>query len=159
NPELTFNTEFQTGGPSTSADIDISTDGGATWQNAWHRIRYINGPAVVTVPLPMAAHQSAVQVRFHYTTTYDGWWELDNVVFGSRTCDPVPGGIVAGTVTDANTNGGVDGVTVTSADKPAEQATTAALRDDPGLSDGFYWMFSSLAGTHDFTAVKRNYVT
>ncbi len=49
-----------------------------------------------------------MQVRFHYTGTWAWWWEVDNVFLGSRTCDPVPGGLVAGTVTDANTNNGVD---------------------------------------------------
>src|SRR5262249_43402337 len=125
NPELTFDTEFFLF--LNTADGDVTTDGRATWQNVWGG--HSNEPlqAVVHLPLPMAAYQSAVQVRFHSTGSWGPrWWQVDDVFLGNRTCDPIPGGLVAGTVTDANTNGGVDGVTVTSADKPAEQATTAA---------------------------------
>src|SRR5262249_38629695 len=49
--------------------------------------------------------------------------------------------------------------TVASVEKPAEQATSSATPNDPNMSDGFYWMFSSLTGTHDFAAARRNYAT
>jgi N-acetylneuraminic acid mutarotase len=158
NPELTFNTEFSLF--LNKADVDVSTDGGTTWQNVWSGHSTEPLQEVVRLPLPMAAHQSAVQVRFHFTGPWGNtWWQVDNAFLGNRTCDPAPGGLVAGTVTDANTSKLVDGVTVTSADNPADNGTTSPLPDDPNLSDGFYWMFSSLTGTHNFTAAKRNYVT
>ncbi|MGI5508091.1 carboxypeptidase regulatory-like domain-containing protein [Streptomyces sp. CA-106131] len=159
HPDLTFNTEYDPW--KSNADVDVTTDGGATWTNVWHRGYQpaVYGPDVEDVPLPMAAHQSAVQVRFHFTSVLQGIWQVDNVFLGNRTCDLVPGGLVAGTVTDANTGQPVVGAAVTSVDQPAEHVTTTADSDDPNLSGGFYSMFSPLTGTHDFTAAKRNYAT
>ena len=59
-----------------------------------------------TCPCRSAAGKSGVQVRFHFTASFGWWWELDNVFVGNRTCDPVPGGLVVGAVTDANTGNG-----------------------------------------------------
>jgi N-acetylneuraminic acid mutarotase len=157
NPDLGFDTDYHA--LDSTADVDVSVDGGATWTNVWDQAADFRGPAHVDLPLPMAANKSAVQVRFHYTGTWAWWWEVDNVFLGSRTCNPIPGGLVAGTVTDANTKTGIVGATVTSVDKPAESATTAATPADPNLADGFYWMFSSLTGKHSFTAAKKNYVS
>ncbi|MDT0467208.1 carboxypeptidase regulatory-like domain-containing protein [Streptomyces gibsoniae] len=159
HPDLTFSTDLSAqSGPI--ADVEVTTDGGTTWKPAWSRANDLRGPAHVDVPLPMAAHQSAVQVRFHFSSRLlNAWWQVDDVHLGDRSCDPVPGGLVAGTVTDANTGQPVLGATVTSADKPAEHTMTAATPDDPNLSDGFYWMFSSLTGTHDFTAERRHYTS
>ncbi|MET8124335.1 carboxypeptidase regulatory-like domain-containing protein [Streptomyces sp. NPDC005065] len=159
NPVLSFDTDLAAPVSVSDANVDVTTDGGATWKSAWHRANDLRGPAHVDVPLPMAAHQSAVQVRFHLTNGYQAWWQVDDVFLGNHTCDPIPGGLVAGTVTDANTDKPVVGATVASAEKPAEHATTAATPDDPNVSDGYYWMFSSLTGTHDFTAARRNYAT
>jgi N-acetylneuraminic acid mutarotase len=158
HPVMTFSTELQPWG--SDADVDVTTDGGATWQNAWHTGAWSTfGAKRVDVPLPTVAHKSAVQLRFRLSGSFPGWWQVDDVFLGNRTCDPVSGGLMAGTVTDANTGKPAVGSTVASVEKPTEQATTAATPDDPNLPDGFYWMFSSLTGTHDFTAAKRNYAT
>jgi N-acetylneuraminic acid mutarotase len=160
NPVVSFDTGLwmNSYAPST-ADVDVTTDGGATWKNVWERTADLPGPAHVDVPMPMVAHQSAVQVRFHFTYGFLAAWQVDDVFLGNRTCDPAPGGLVAGTVTDANTGKGVVGASVTSVDNPAEHVATTASQGDPNVPDGFYWMFSSLTGAHDFTAARRNYVT
>ena len=141
----------------STADVDVSVDGGATWTNVWDQTARLPRPGARRRPAAAwRPNKSAVQVRFHYTGTWAWWWEVDNVFLGSRTCDPVPGGLVAGTVTDANTDAGVVGATVTSVDDAGRvTATTAATPDDPNLGDGFYWMFSSLTGKHPFTAAKK----
>jgi N-acetylneuraminic acid mutarotase len=46
---------------------------------------------------------------------------------------------------------------VTSVDKPDEKTTTAPTPDDGTLGDGFYWMYSSLTGSHPFTGAKASY--
>ncbi|MGH9119075.1 MAG: carboxypeptidase-like regulatory domain-containing protein, partial [Acidimicrobiales bacterium] len=74
-------------------------------------------------------------------------------------CEPVEGGLVAGIVRDGNTNQGVVGATVASDDDPAVSTTTLATPDDPGLADGFYWMFSALTGRRPFTASADNHVS
>ncbi|MFI6262620.1 S8 family serine peptidase [Micromonospora sp. NPDC051006] len=159
-PVVRFNQDFNWLGDDR-ADVDLSLDGGATWTNVLRQAADARGPRVTEIPIPQAAGQAQVQVRFHYyDASYEWWWEVDNVLIGSQvTCVPVDGGLVLGHVRDKNVNGYVNGATVTSNDRPAEKATTKATPDDPGLADGFYWLFSSLTGTHKFTAAAGNYVS
>ncbi|MBB4944381.1 subtilisin family serine protease [Streptosporangium album] len=74
---------------------------------------------------------------------------------GGGTCRPVAGGLVYGTVTDANTRKPVDTATVTSDGGPAND--TAATPDDPALPDGFYWVFSPMSEKRVLTAAQRGY--
>jgi subtilisin family serine protease len=159
-PVIRFNQDFRWLG-SDRGDVDISLDGGATWTNLLRQAANVRGPRVTEIPIPQAAGQAQVQVRFHYyDASFEWWWELDNVLIGSQvTCVPAGGGLVVGHVRDANDNGYVNGATVTSDDKPSETAVTAATPDDTGLADGFFWLFSSLTGTHPFTAKSGNYVS
>ena len=90
-----------------------------------------------------------MRVRFRYDTHgYEGLyglysaWELDNVFLGNRTCQLIPGGLVEGTVTDANTGRALNDATVTSVSDPAETATTG-----PVPHPGSYELFASPAGT------------
>jgi N-acetylneuraminic acid mutarotase len=111
----------------------------------------------VDLPIPEAAGQSAVQVRFHFSATFGWWWILDNVFIGNRSCDPQGGGLVAGIVKDNNTNAPVNGAKVTSDDNPEDFGISAATPDDPALTDGFYWLYSSLTGSHPFTVTDGKY--
>ncbi len=156
SPDVSFDSDYRH--LSSTADVDVSIDGGSTWTNVWERAAGdARGPAHYDIPLPGAANQPSVQVRFHYTGTWAWWWEVDNVFLGGRTCVPVAGGLVAGNVTDASTGDGINGATVTSDDHPADNATTVATPDDPALGDGFFWMFSSLTSRHRLTAASSLY--
>jgi hypothetical protein len=156
SPVLTADTHYTAYSNSTAA-VDLTTDGGTTWTNLWTKTTAsVLGPAKIDVPLTAAAGKSAVQLRFHYVGTYAYYWELDDVFVGDRSCVPVHGGLVVGHVADGNTHTGVTGATVTSTDKPAENATTAT---DAGQGDGYFWMFSTLTGTHGFTAAKGGYTS
>ena len=155
SPALTFDTAFQDnnpGGPGTYADVDLSTDGGQTWASVWQNTSGITGPDTVSIPIPQAAAQSQVRVRFHYVTDRQGFWEVDDVQIGP--CGKIRGGLVAGMVTDANTGDGLNGAAVASASRPAETATTAAA---PGVGDGFYELFAAGTGTQPFTATDNRY--
>jgi len=157
-PDLGFDTDYRD--LDSVAQVDLSTDGGATWATVWDKSGTdYRGPVHVDVPIPAAAGKSAVQARFHYTGTWAWWWEVDNFFLGTRTCDPVSGGLVEGVVNDANTHAGIVGATVTSVSKPGESATTAATPNDPNLGNGFYWMFSSLSGNNPFIAEKKHYTS
>jgi N-acetylneuraminic acid mutarotase len=160
-PVVRFRTDYR-GAGTQAADVDVSVDGGQTWSNAWHRdLDSVQGPALETAPIPEAAGQSAVQVRFHFTTeVFSGahqGWQVDDVTVQNRTCRATPGGLLVGTVDDANTGAGVNNVTVASADEPAVKATTNATPDDANLGDGYYSLFSS-AGSHQFSAAKAPYL-
>lgn len=140
-----------------TADLDVSVDGGDTWTT----VKTYTGENVAvrdTVPLPMAAGQSQVQVRWHfYDANWTLWWQVDDVLLGSMSCDPVgEGGYVFGTVTSGVDDGPISGAKVT--DLVTDEAgITKDTPTDEGQDDGFYWLFSSLAGTHPFEATARNY--
>lgn len=157
SPTLGFDTDYKAFSNSI-ADVDVSADGGATWTTAWHQTTAsVTGPIHIDVPLTAYAGKSDVRLRFHYTGTWAYWWQLDNVFVGQRSYDPVPGGLIVGNVTDANTKTGVNGASVTSTDNPADHTTTSATPDDPNLADGFYWTFSHLTGKHPVTAAASHY--
>jgi subtilisin family serine protease len=161
DPVIRFNQDFNWWvlGLDEQANVDLSIDGGATWTTVLNQQDAdVPGPRLESVPIPQAANEPDVQVRFHYgPADFEFWWQVDNVAVGA--CEPIDGGLVAGIVRDDNTNAGIVGATVTSEDDPDTSATTAATPDDPGLADGFYWLFSSLTGRHDFTASAENYVS
>ncbi|WP_116948752.1 S8 family serine peptidase [Jiangella endophytica] len=130
------------------ADVDLSLDGGATWQTVLSQTRVDERRgADKTIPIPQAAGQSAVQVRFHYhNARYSSYsWQLDDVYVGSRECAPVEGGLIIGDVTDANTGAPITGARVADAAAPLDPVLSAATADDPALPDGFYALFA--AGT------------
>jgi N-acetylneuraminic acid mutarotase len=157
NPILGFDTDFYA--LNSPAEVDLSLDGGTTWTSVWQHTDSQRGPAHVVVPLPQAAGQTTAQVRFHYTGTFAWWWEVDNVLLGSATCDPVPGGLLYGQVTDGNTGAGLVGAKVTVPDAPTATAVSAATPDDPNLDDGFYWLFSPVTGSHQVGVSKTGYTS
>jgi N-acetylneuraminic acid mutarotase len=150
--------------PGQTANVDLSLDGGTTWSTVWSVPSSFNTNHM-DVPIPQAAGDSDVMVRFHWTynpptpTANGRWWSIDNVLIGEHTCAPVPGGLVAGVVTDANTGDPVNGVTVTSDSDSSDSGVTAATPDDPGLPDGYYWMFSSHTGQTGFTLTGGKYAS
>ncbi len=156
-PVVGFKQDFNNLGGEI-ADVDVSIDGGETWQNVLRQNTDVRGPREDVIQLPMAAGQPDVQLRWHmYEADYDWWWEVDDVFVGNRTCDPVRGGLVVGNVYGPRGRAGVNGATVTSLDRPEESAVTEATPDDTALDDGFYWMFSSLTGRHPFEASANQY--
>ncbi|MCL7460215.1 S8 family serine peptidase [Micromonospora sp. MSM11] len=159
-PVIRFNQDYNWLG-SDRADVDLSLDGGTTWTNVLRQAADVRGPKVTEFAVPQAAGQAQARVRFrYYDASYEWWWSVDNVLIGSQlTCEPIDGGLVLGHVRDRNDNGYVNGATVTSDDRPTEKATTVATPDDPGLADGFYWLFSTLTDTHGFTARAGSYVS
>ncbi|MCW3814039.1 S8 family serine peptidase [Micromonospora sp. DR5-3] len=159
-PVVRFNQDFRWLS-SDRADVDLSLDGGTTWTNVLRQAANFRGPRVTEVPIPQAAGQNQVRVRFHYyDASWEWWWLVDNVLIGSQvSCQPIDGGLVLGHVQDKNDDSYLNGATVTSDDRTAEKATTAATPDDTDLPDGFFWMFSSLTGSHKFTAKAGSYVS
>jgi subtilisin family serine protease len=157
-PVIRFNQDLNWLG-GEKADVDLSIDGGTTWSNVLTQAADVRG--VKEIAIPQAAGKSAVQVRFHYyNASYEWWWQVDNVLVGSQiTCEPTGGGLVVGHVKDANTNGFVNGAVVTRDGNAAETGTTVATPEDTGLSDGFYWLYSSQSGAQGFTAKAGNYVS
>lgn len=155
-PALDFNIDYKGTGNATG-EIDLSLDGGDSWQNVWQHGSGGTRRQPVHIDLPQAAGAAQARIRFHYTTFNTGWWQLDDVVLGEEYCAPVRGGIVAGQVVDANTDAHLAGAKIVNDDVPAQTVSSAATPNDPGLADGFYWMFTPSSGGHPFTASRPGY--
>ncbi|WP_200823468.1 carboxypeptidase regulatory-like domain-containing protein [Actinacidiphila yanglinensis] len=159
-PEL----DFETALPSdyrlsdATADVDVSTDGGSTWTTVWHHEDILPGPSHQSVPLDSYAGDKSVQVRFHFTGSLTGIWEIDDVAIGTRALTALHGGLLTGRVTDANTGAGVTGAVLTvpaGADPtaaPAATARTIASPGDPAVGDGVYWLYTDRTGKPPVTA-------
>ncbi len=128
------------------AEVDLSLDGGATWETVLRQtgVDERDG-AEKTLPIPQAAGQPDVQVRFHYhNARFSSYsWQLDDVYVGSRECAPVDGGLVVGTVTDANTGAPLTGARVADAAAPLDPVESVATPGDPALADAFYAIFAA----------------
>ncbi|WP_069463869.1 carboxypeptidase regulatory-like domain-containing protein, partial [Actinacidiphila rubida] len=140
--------------PGSEADVAFSVDGGTTWTTVFRTGEADSGGSAVAVPLTGALGHKDVRVRFHYSGSGVTIFEIDDVSVG--TCGTRPGGIVQGTVTDANTHKPVVGATVTDG-----SAVTASLAtpDDPALGDGFYWLFTPVTGVNTVTTAAPRYAT
>ncbi|MFK3984996.1 S8 family serine peptidase [Micromonospora sp. NPDC050397] len=157
-PVLRFASDLYVSGNGDAASIDVSTNGGVDWVGVAIQQVSRRGPAAEEVPLPMLANQANAQIRFRYRGEFSWWWQLDNIEVVDRTCTPVPGGIVAGFTTDANTGAGLTGVAVGSPDRPSERSVSATTPEDHNAPDGFYSFFSSLVtGKHPFVAGTAPY--
>ena len=153
-PELQFDTALpsQNRLGDLTADVDASTDGGRTWTTLWEHTDIVSGPAHETVPLSAYAGKASVQLRFHFTGSLTGSWQIDDVAVGTPTLVTEPGGLLVGQVTDANTGAGVLGATVSGVAVPSDSGHSVASPGDPALGDGLYWAFSSRTGKQKFSA-------
>lgn len=154
-PTIAFDT-YKYDASNAVAQVGLSIDGGDTWTTVWQTASH-GAEGRVVVPIPAAAGESDVQVRFHYTGGRAFWWELDNVVVGLRNCAPSHGGLVAGVVSDANTGEPVIAATVARTDDAAVSGASSPTPKDANLPDGYYWLFSPKTGPTAFTASKGRY--
>ncbi|WP_328460389.1 carboxypeptidase regulatory-like domain-containing protein [Streptomyces sp. NBC_00448] len=141
---LTFRT-VQAGG---LASIDSTADGGATWQTVWTGDGTESGAQHAVVPA--AGNDRSVRLRFHYTTSAVGWWDIADVSLAQAWLHLDKGTLVAGDVTSARTGRPLDGVAVAVAGTTAG-ATAAAGAGPGGGSDAFYWLFSPATGHRTVT--------
>jgi Carboxypeptidase regulatory-like domain len=139
------------------AEAGLSVDGGRTWATVWQQATS-DAVGKVTIPIPRAAGRSQVRVRFRFTAIGGWYWAVDNVFAGTRECVPIPGGLVAGVVTDHATGQPLNAATVTSADHPADLGISSGTAD-PNVPAGFYVMFSSLTGSRPFNATATGYTS
>ncbi|MFL4908401.1 kelch repeat-containing protein [Streptomyces sp. MMS24-I2-30] len=164
-PIVSFDNSFTSPRYNSNAYVEVSVDGGKTWTSVWHMAQTIStGPEVVA--LPQAAGKSDVQIRFRYDAVHSYYWKVDDVFIGERSCDPVSGGLVAGTVDDANTGKALTGATVSVAGTPAAStagggyelfapasAADSSGRTTLGVADGAY------TGATAKVAVARDRIT
>ncbi len=157
---VAFDTDFKVWDQNPTnemADVAVSTDGGESWINVWHREMTggnYNGHVDVDIS-GVAAHQAEVLIQFRYSNaSNDWWWQVDNVAYGALTCDPLPGGLVVGNVYDANFDTPLNEVPVSIPE--VISTTTAPTPEDTALDDGYYFFFVP-AGTYTLTVAFPDY--
>ena len=128
------------------AQVDVSLDGGANWTNVWEASTDLPEPGTQTVDMSFAAGHAGVQARFHYHGFWAWWWQVDNVEIGAYACSVTPGGLVVGTVSDANTGAGLNGATVLTLPDDGSATTFSTVG-----GDGFYALFAG-SGSQSFRA-------
>lgn len=157
---LDFDSMFA-GDDGTAATVDLSTDGGTTWDTVWKAVTDPNEMSAghETVELPQAEGKSGVRIRFHFTSTAGelGIWQTDGVQLGG--CSALTGALLTGTVSDGNTKKPVNGATVTDAAAPYTAGHTAVTAGNPADQGGRYWLFAPGAGKHTLTVSAPRYAT
>ncbi|MCP2341185.1 S8 family serine peptidase [Actinomadura rupiterrae] len=75
---------------NSTTSVEVSTDGGRTWETAWTARGFPGapGPSVQVVPIPQANGKAEVRYRLHYRGQNSGWWAVDNAFTGDRSCAP-----------------------------------------------------------------------
>ncbi|WP_446677759.1 Kelch repeat-containing protein [Streptomyces bauhiniae] len=152
DPALSFDSDYE-GSGEQKGEVQVSADKGRTWTTVWHQDQLWSSGRV-EIPLTDYAGKAAVRVRFHFIGP-GLLWAVDDVTVTERVATPVLGGVLTGTVTDANTGRGLIGATV-GTDRPngpgAPKTATAG--------DGAYRLFVPRSGgTVTATAAKPSYVT
>jgi N-acetylneuraminic acid mutarotase len=134
-PIVSFDNSFTSPLYNSNAYVEVSVDGGRTWTSVWHMARTIAiGPEAVAIP--QAAGKKDVRVRFRYDAVHSWYWKIDDIFIGNRSCDTTAGGLVAGTVDDANTGKALNGATVS-----GSGASTAST------TSGSYELFAPASAT------------
>ena len=82
NPMVSYYTDYNdlsTGSATEIADLDYSTDGGATWSNILSWDEDHRGPLMVEQPFAADGEANSL-VRWNYqNATWDWWWQVDSV--------------------------------------------------------------------------------
>jgi uncharacterized repeat protein (TIGR01451 family) len=75
---LVFKSDYYNLGDT--ADVDISLDGGTTWENLLRWTSSVRGPHTEWVPLGGYGGATGAILRFHYyNANYAWWWQIDDV--------------------------------------------------------------------------------
>jgi hypothetical protein len=159
SPAVQFATDL-TGATNSTATVQVSVNGGTTWTSVWTNAGAAGGPgpAATAVPLPQAAGKPDVKVRFGYLGEWSGYWEIDNVFIGNRTCDQQAGGLLVGRVADSSGNA-INGATVASVTNPAQKTITVATPGDGSVNGGLYELFVTGTGSQQYTASATGYTS
>lgn len=146
--------------------VEVTNNGGATWNTVYEKFGDVLAWTYKTVALDPSYAVSNFQFRFFMRSDtslqYAGWYIDDIAVTVAESvelavpCIVVPGGVVAGYVSDGNTTDPLTGATVAS--ETGVIATTFAIPADP--INGFYWLFQPTATNPQdvsFTASMADY--
>ena len=153
---LRYKANYQEYSGDEALDLDISTDGGATWSTLLHWTEdhgALYGLPGEDVSLDLAnavGTATSFQLRWHYYTSESSPWDwyaqIDEVGIG--TCQPVADGLVYGSVFDANTNALVYPFVIAGSAGPVVSVNASADQSTP---DTLYFT-GVMAGEQTLTA-------
>ncbi len=155
---------YHDSGYSSDADgvqVQVSTDGGATWQNVGSFIPRYDGTVQWTQHTVTLAGFTGpannVRLGFLGVSAYGNDVHLDDIQIGTPGCNaPTGGGLIFGQAYDANTGNVLAGATVVNATTGGSAITAAT--PDPNMADGFYCLYGA-EGANAMTASKPTYGT
>jgi uncharacterized repeat protein (TIGR01451 family) len=161
NAVLSFLLNYQNQTKNDVLDVDMNA-GGKGWMNVAHITKshgaYYKTPGEaysmnIGSLIPAGADSIQLRWRYHNPVGYKGYYaQVDDVSIGS--CAIIPGGLIFGQVSDANTGDGVAGAVVT--DDKGDRITTVANPADPNFPVGGYLYFAP-AGQRTLTASDYGY--
>ncbi|MEU5950096.1 S8 family serine peptidase [Micromonospora sp. NPDC047465] len=153
NPELSFDTRYL-GTARQQASVEYSTDG-SRWQTVWSA----GGGSVIgrqTVSLAQIANRPEVRIRLTFAGPAGGYWAVDNLFIGTRTCVLRAGGMLVGQVADA-AGQALPGVEIRVESNTRDHAVSREFPDDVNLAGRtWYWLFSPVRTTQA-TATRPGY--
>jgi hypothetical protein len=167
NSILRYKANYQFGNHQDALDLDISSDGGDHWTTLLHwasaadncgKMAALPGCSVRLNLAPYLPKSGSVELRWHYYdhalqgNALDWYAQVDDVAAGK--CELVPGGLVFGQVTDANTGEGINWATVS--DDKGDQTITLANPADSAFPVGGYLFFAP-TGARTLTASDHRY--
>ena len=135
--------------------VQVSVNGGA-WTNVGTAINRYDGSTgwkQHTVSLEAYANQSNVRVALLAISGYGNDLHVDDIQIGTPACQAENGGLLVGTVADANTGAPLNGATLSAAGRVTSSAATPL---DEALPDGFYTLFLP-AGSQTVTISLTSY--
>ena len=154
--KLDFDSYYENG-ENFNGIIRFSLNDGASWKTI-HNMPKQNEMKHYSIDLAKhnLAGKSNVIIEFRVLGKTAGYWQIDNIMIGDLSCEIVPGGAVAGYVTDSdNGNARLMDARVES---NLGFGTTIASVDPAG--NGLYWFFQPATATQEnvsFTVTKTGY--
>jgi hypothetical protein len=161
---LEFKYDYYNLSSGETAAVDISANGGGSWTNLFTWNTSHRGPATYTEDVTaLVGGSTQAQIRFRYIAPgWDWWFEVDDVKLfdPADPCTPIPGTLVAGYVSDANSAEGLVGADVSNS--LGGMTETVSTSFDPGTPEGYYSLFTPLQlgdgpSTVTFTASASGY--
>lgn len=152
DPVLSFDTRYL-GAARQQAAVEYSTDG-RRWSPVWTA----GSGSVYGAQSVSVAAAAQVRVRLTFTGRGGGYWAVDNLFVGTRTCVPHAGGLLVGTTTDESGKPLV-GTEFRVVGRSESYAVSREFPDDANSPDTARYRLFVPAGATRVTATRDGYTS